>query len=218
MGVLLVPGYLLSGPVLEWLREFSCPVGMQLVYLQPLELFMTRMKLGFVLSLLLGSPYLSWQVWGFVSPAFLEVERRLVWRHAMASAGLFVFGSELALFYVYPALMSFSAGMGTDEIRPMISVSSFVGLATALMLGFGLMFQVPVVLHALMRIGLLSPETVAKSRPVAVLGIFVLAAVLTPGPDVISQLALAVPSVFLFEGALFLARVSRRVKSGGLDG
>ena len=211
LAVLFPFGFYVSQPLIEWMKRALAPTQLhQLVYLQPMAYFFVQMKVAFFLSLFIAFPFVSYQIWRFVSPALFKEERRNVLLFSMVSTALFLSGAAAALFLVFPVVMRFSVGMASPEVTPMIDVQGFVGLAGMLMLGFGVMFQLPIVVWLLVRLGIVSVQAMSKARPYVYVGIFVLAALLTPGPDVISQLAMGLPSVVLFEGALAFSRISGR--------
>ena len=201
--------YYISLPIIEWLKQFSCLRAYNLVYLQPLELFFTRLKLSFFISLFICFPYITFQIWTFVSPALFKKEQYYLKRFVILSSSLFIVGAGLGLFVVFPAVLNFAVRMSVSGITPMISVSSFTGLAIMLMLGFGLIFQLPIFVYILTRTGMVETETMKKSRPIIFIAVFVFAAILTP-PDVISQLAMAIPSIVLFEISLWFASIAKR--------
>lgn len=201
--------YFFSLPAIEWLKRTFCPELKELVYLHPMELFFTRLKISFFMGIIAGFPYIAYQIWGFVSPALFPKERYWLGRFVIISSFLFLAGGAFALFGIYPAVIKFSMGMASSDISPMISVQSFVNLAAMLALGFGLMFQLPIFVFILAETGLVSTETMSKARPVIIVVIFVLSAILTP-PDVASQLAMGLPTLALFEISLLFAKLARR--------
>lgn len=214
LGVTLVmyfPGFYLAKPAIELLRQYGCPPDMQFYYAQPMALFFTRLSLGLVFALLFASPIIAYQIWKFVAPALFKHERIAIIRMSGFSCFLFLFGIAFAGLFIFPAIMRFSYGMQTEGIKPQLHVDKVVHLAVMLMLGFGVMFQLPIVIFFLAISGIVPLDTIRKSRPYVILIIFVLSALLTP-PDVISQIAMAAPSCILFEISLLLARASLRKK------
>jgi len=201
--------YYFSLPIIEWLKQFSCLRAYSLVYLHPLELFFTRLKIGFFLSLYICFPYITFQAWKFVSPALFKNERYYLRRFVILSSLLFIVGACLGLFGIFPAVLNFAVHMSVPGITPMISVSSFTSLALMLMLGFGLVFQLPIFVYILTYTGLVKIQTMKKSRPIIIVSVFVISAILTP-PDVISQLAMAIPSIILFEISLQFASIAKK--------
>ena len=209
--VMYFPGFFLAKPAIELLRKYGCPPDTQFYYAKPMDLFFTQLSLGLVFALLFASPFIAYQIWKFVAPALFKRERIAVTRVSGFSCFLFLFGIVFAGAFIFPALMRFSFGMATDEIKPLLHVDEVVHLAVMLMLGFGVMFQLPIVVFFLAISGIVSLDTIRKSRPYVILIIFVISALLTP-PDVISQIAMAAPSWLLFEISLLFARASLRKK------
>ncbi|MBI4676396.1 MAG: twin-arginine translocase subunit TatC [Elusimicrobia bacterium] len=191
-----------SGALLELI---SRPVG-RLVFLAPTDAFMTRLKIALFGGFLLSLPVILHQVWGFVARALDESWRGPLRRLVSISYFLFVGGAGLAYFIVLPAAMRFLLACGSQSVEPLLSVSAYVGFAAALCVAFGAVFQLPLVLFILNRAGLVSKETLRAKRSYAYVLAFLLAAFLTPGPDVFSQVALAAPTLILFEITLLVLR------------
>ena len=203
--------YYFSQPTIEWLLDSFCPQVGQLHFMQPMELFFTRLKVGGVMAVATAYPYIALHIWGFVAPGLYRNERYYVSRFVFVSTGLFLLGAGMALFLVYPMVLRFAVGMATDKITPMLQLRYVVNLASMLMLGFGLMFQLPIVVYLLAVMELVSLDSMKKARPIVVVVIFAASAILTP-PDVISQCALGFPSLLLFEISLFFAGRALRNK------
>lgn len=187
--------YHFSGYFLGWLAR---PVG-ALVFVAPTEAFYTRLRLavygGFVLTL----PLLLHQAWLFTARALDRRWRRLLLSMIPASYGLFLLGSSICLFLVVPAAMKFLLSYGSEGVKPMITLSSYLDFVTGLSLSFGAVFQLPLVLYGLNRMGILERSRLVEFRRHIYLLCFFGAALLTPGPDVVSQLCLALPALALFE-------------------
>jgi sec-independent protein translocase protein TatC len=210
------PGYALAQPSIELLKRYAAPPGVQFYYLEPMALFFTRMKLGLVYACLFALPLIAYQTWRFVTPGLYQRERFYIGRLSGVSTLLFLLGVAFSLGGIFPMLMRFSYGMSTPDIAPMLQVGSVVSLATLMSLGFGLMFQLPIVVFFCIISGLISLETMRKARPFIVVIIFVLAAVLTP-PDVVSQICMGLPTWLLFEISLFAVARYTRSKARGKD-
>lgn len=204
VAVFLIPGFFAAVPALEWLVRFSCPEGIRLNYFSPMEPLLVQLKLGLLLAVVAAMPVILYQLAGFVAPALYEHERRVCRCVIWAAMLLFLAGASIGLFLVTPLMMNFSAGFASEALSPVIGIGSFVNLVGLLSLSFGIMFQLPVVMVFLVRLGIVQPATLRRSRPIAVTLIFILAAILTP-PDIVSQLLLGVPTWLLFEAALLIA-------------
>lgn len=205
--ILFPVGYWLSNPALQGLKNLA-PELKEMIYIHPLGLFFVRMKLGLIIALFLGFPYMAYQVWVFVAPGLFESERKHVLRFALASTFFFLLGASFAIFAIFPALTRFSAGMATADIVPRLEVRNVVNMAGLLALGFGVVFQLPIAVFILVRSGLVEAATLRKNRAIVYVGTLVVSALLTP-PDVVSQLAMGVPAVILFEFSLFFASLAK---------
>lgn len=203
---LLIPAALLVHHFLPLLlRHVSVWVpGYKFYYLSPLEPFFIELKMTLAVAFLQGLPvhFLLWSQ--FLAPALYRHEKRLITGLLAAALGLFTAGGALALFGVLPFLLRFSAGFATAEWQPLLTFNSLLSLALMLILGFGLIFQLPIVILLLVRGGLIQTATLRKHRPAVLVGILVLAAILTP-PDVISQCMMAIPTYLFFEISLLIA-------------
>lgn len=184
-----------SGELLTWLAR---PVG-QLVFIAPTEAFYTRLKVAVFAGFALTLPLILHQAWLFTARALDRRWRRMLLAMAPASYGLFLLGGGLCLFVVVPAAMRFLLSYGSEGVRPMLTLGAYLEFVTGLTLAFGAVFQLPLALYGLNRAGILERGRLTGLRRPIYLLCFVGAACLTPGPDVVSQIALALPAVVLFE-------------------
>lgn len=193
----------------DWLIDlFSAQVG-RLVYFTPAELFFTKLRIALTLGLFITLPILLVQAWLFVVPGLYPHEARLVRRAAPLAYGLFLAGLAFGYFVVYPVAVDFLLGGSQEGLRAMVSVARHFELFTAMILPFGLIFQLPLVLYTVVRLGLLSPLVLQRRRRHAIFWSVFLAAAITP-PDGVTFFLLAVPTVLLFELGLALARRAAR--------
>ncbi len=206
--------YSFSDGLLRWLAR---PVG-SLVFIGPAEAFMARLKVSVYGGLFLAAPLVLYEAWGFVADGLLDGERRCLRWILPSSYVLFALGAGLGLAAVVPAAARFLMAYGSEDIRPLLSVNAYLSFAGAVTLAFGGVFQLPLILAFLEKAGLVRVSDLAAHRRHAYLGSFVLGALLTPGPDVFSQLLLALPTVVLFELSLaVLSWKNRRAAVPALD-
>ena len=198
----------LSKPLIDHL-----PAGGAMIATDVASPFFAPLKLTFFVALFLAMPFILYQIWSFVSPGLYKHERRLAIPLLASSVLLFYIGCAFAYFLVLPAVFTFMTSVAPAGVAVMPDISRFLDFALVLFLAFGFCFEVPVALVILVAIGVATPEQLARSRPYAIVGAFIIAAILTP-PDVISQLLLAIPMCLLYEVGIIAARLlARRVTS-----
>lgn len=206
----------LAKPLLDHL-----PAGGAMIATDVASPFFAPLKLAFFVAVFAAMPVILYQAWSFVSPGLYKHERRLAVPLLASSVLLFYIGCAFAYFLVLPAIFTFMTSVAPVGVAVMPDISRFLDFALILFLAFGFCFEVPVALVILVAIGAVTPDQLVKSRSYAIVGAFVIAAILTP-PDVISQLLLAVPMCVLYEVGIVFARIvarrSRDTSSETADG
>lgn len=194
----------------EWLIAlFSKQVG-RLVFFTPAEMFVTKLRMAATIGVFISLPVALAQAWLFVMPGLYPEERNVVRRCVPIAGCLFVLGTLLGYLAVYPFLLRVLLGMAGLEAAPAVSIADHFSLFLAAVVPFGLMFQVPVAIVVLVRLGLIDPLLLKRRRRHVVFWSFVVAAVISP-PDVASQAALALPMILVFElGIRWARRILRR--------
>jgi sec-independent protein translocase protein TatC len=182
--------------------------GQTLIFTGLTEKFFTNLKTALVAGILIASPVLFLQAWKFIAPGLYQNEKRYVIPFVVSSTILFVGGALFGYFIVFPYGFQFFLGFETETIRAMPSVKEYFSLATRLLLAFGLVFELPVVMFFLSKMGVVTVPFLKKNRKYAILLSFVLAAILTP-PDPTTQCMMAVPLIVLYEIGIFVARFAR---------
>lgn len=190
---------LLAQPLLDKL-----PKGGQLIATQVASPFFAPMKLAFFAALMVSMPWLLYQVWAFVAPGLYRREKKLALPLLGSALALFYAGCAFAFFLVLPMVFGFLARVTPTGVAMMTDISAYLDFVLVLFLAFGLSFELPVALVIMALLGWVTPAQLREGRGYAVVGVFVLAAVLTP-PDVISQLMLAIPMCLLYEAGIIAA-------------
>lgn len=185
------------------------PAGFKPLTLSPTEPFFTTVRLAFYGGLLLSLPLLLYQVYAFVLPAFAPHERKLVLPFLMTVPVLFIGGVAFAYFVVMPAALDFLLGFNADEFDTQLRGSEYYGFFILTLIAVGILFQIPVAVLAVCRLGIVTPEQLARNRRYAVLVIAV-AAMLLPGTDPVTMLISMAPLYLLFEFSLMLAKAFGR--------
>ncbi len=185
--------------------------GMDLIYITPSELFLVYVKLAMTFGIILSSPISLTQIWMFISKGLYKREKIYIVTSLMLGITFFILGAYFCYEVVLPTTLSFFINIAVPGIRPMISIDSFVSFISTMLVGFGIVFEMPVVILFLSLIGLVTPKFLMKQHPIFVLGIFICAAFITP-PDVVSLLFLAIPMVLLFELSIGLSWIVSLLK------
>jgi sec-independent protein translocase protein TatC len=176
------------------------------------EAFFTYLKVSALAGLMLAAPVVFYQFWMFIAPGLYSNERKLLLPIVCLSSFFFVGGALFGYFVVFPTGFKFFLSFTTDDIRAMLSMSSYLSFAAKLLLAFGLAFELPLVLTFLARLGIVSVPFLKKNRKYALVLFFIGSAILTP-PDVISQIMMAFPLMLLYElsivGAKFFGKKKR---------
>jgi len=177
----------------------------ELIFTAPQELFFTYLNVALFGAIFLGFPVVASQIYMFVAPGLYKKERRAFIPYLIATPIFFLLGAAMVYFAVLPMALHFFAGMQTDDIKMLTSVSEYLGLAMTLIIAFGICFQLPVILTLLAQIDLVNVGHLKKGRRYAIVIILALAALLTP-PDPISQIGLALPMYLLYEFSIISVR------------
>jgi sec-independent protein translocase protein TatC len=170
------------------------------------EAFFTYLKVALLSGIMLAAPVIIYQFWMFVTPGLYKKERRILIPIVILSSVFFIGGSLFGYFIVFPWGFKFFLGFATETIRPLPSMKEYLSFSAKLLLAFGLVFELPLVLTFLARIGIVSVDFLKKNRKYALLLFFAGAAILTP-PDVVTQVMMALPLMVLYEISIIGAKV-----------
>lgn len=188
------------------------PPGSHAQYTTLPEGFFTRMYIAFVAGVFAASPVVFYQIWSFIAPGLYDEEKRHIIPVAILSALFFAAGGAFCYLVVFPYAFSFFVSFSTSEIVVTPKISDYLSFVLKLILAFGLIFEMPLFALFLSRMGLITASLMRSTRRYAILGIFIVAAILTP-PDVVSQLLMACPMILLYEISILVAAAFGRKKT-----
>ena len=191
-----------------WLAQpllAKLPAGGQLIAVEVASPFFAPVKLAFFAALLVTMPWLLYQAWAFVAPGLYKREQRLALPLLASAVALFYAGCAFAFFLVLPTVFGFLANITPQGVAMMTDITAYLDFVLVIFLAFGASFELPVALVILVALGWVTPAQLRESRGYAVVGIFIIAAVITP-PDVVSQLMLAIPMCLLYEIGILATR------------
>lgn len=217
LGIGFAVCYFFSENLLQFLIEplkAALPEGDHLVYTRLPEMFFIYIKIAFVAGILLTAPFLFYEAWMFVAPGLYKHEKKMVVPFVAFSTILFTGGALFGYFIVFPFGFKFFIGFSSEYIRALPSVEEYLTFSLKLLFAFGIIFELPVVVYFLTKIGLVTTELLKRSRKYSILIAFIVAAILTP-PDVVSQILMAGPLIVLYEVGIFVSRFARKKEAEG---
>ena len=206
--------------IFAWLKvplEFALPKAKAVLFFTgPLDVFMSYIRVGFMTAALITGPWALWEIWSWVRPAIPEWDGAFFTRLFVASVILLFGGVALCYYGILPMTMQVLLGMAEGVATPTITVGDYISLTTIMMLGFGLVFQLPIIVLVAERLGIVRLEDLIRFRGPVLVVILVIAAIATPTPDPFSQLAMATPMYLMYEIAILIIRRRRRGEAKAL--
>ena len=184
-------------------------LAIQIIYTAMSEALVTKFKVAIIAAIILASPVIIWQIWSFIKPALFPKEKKAFRVLFLIALMLFLLGVVFCYLAVYMLAVDFFLVAGDNLATPMLSIDKYVSFLFGFIVPFGLAFQLPVALYLTTRVGWTDYKMLASKRKFVILGIFVFAAILTP-PDVVSQLALGLPMILLYEIGIQACRLTRK--------
>ena len=182
-------------PIMDALRNHG--LAEKLVYLNPTDPFNLYLKIAMLAGLFLTSPFVLYQVWMFISPGLYRNEKRYVMPFMVSTITLFTLGGYFGYKIAYPRALDFFIGF-SGQFQPMITVGEYTQLFLSIVLGMGLIFEMPILVFFLAFMGIMTPSFMIKNFRYAILVIFVLAAIVTPTPDIVNMCVFAAPMLALY--------------------
>ncbi|MFL6549686.1 MAG: twin-arginine translocase subunit TatC [Povalibacter sp.] len=192
---------LIALPLME-----KMPKGTSMIATSIVAPFMAPLKLALLSGLFLAMPFVLYQAWAFVAPGLYRHEKRFAIPLVISSIVLFYCGVAFAYFVVFPLMFAFLTSAAPHGVQVMTDMSNYLDFVLLLFFAFGIAFEIPIATVLLASTGLVKLETMVKNRGYVILGIFIVAAFLTP-PDAVSQCFMAIPMYILYEGGIVMSRV-----------
>jgi len=196
-----------SQQIMDYLAKPARDTNHNLVFLSLTEAFWVQMKIGLIVGLFVASPAVLWQIWRFISPGLHVHERKYAAPFVIIGTLLFVGGGAFSLKVVTPFAIQFLLSYERPGLQAMISIGNYIDFLLKFTLAFGAVFELPLVITILARLGVVTPAMLAKNRKYAILGAFIAGAVLTPTPDMFNQTLMAGPLILLYEVGIICARI-----------
>jgi len=215
VGIAFLPCVYYSNDLFTFLAQpliARLPQGSNLIATGVMTPFTTPFKLSFFVALMLAMPFVIYQLWAFVAPGLYRHERRFAVPLLISSIILFYVGIAFAYYFVFPVMFEFFVRTTPKGVAMMTDINNYLDFVLTMFFCFGLAFEVPVAVVLLVVMGIVPIDKLKKNRGYVLIGIFILAALLTP-PDAISQCSLAIPMYLLYEGGILMARLLTRNQS-----
>lgn len=202
--------FLLFNRIIGFMIEpYEEATGKVLIFTQPLEAFLTRLKVSAYGGLVLASPVVFWHLWRFITPGLHSKEKRYAVPFVASSVVLFVGGAVMSIL-TFPRALDFLLGVGGDNLEPLLTAGSYLSLVFLMAVSFGFAFEFPILVVFLLLARIITTSQLRHWRRIAFLAIVVIAAVVTPSQDPITLFALALPMYVLYEGAILVGRFMKR--------
>jgi sec-independent protein translocase protein TatC len=222
--IAVVVGFLIAFVFIDYIFAFVMrplqqilPSGGRLIYTEATEAFMLQLKMSALAGVVLAAPVIMWQLWLFIAPGLYSREKRFALPFVLFSTVFFVGGVAFAHYVVFPAAWKFFASFNNDYMEFMPKVSEAFGLYAYMLLAFGIIFQMPTLVLALARMGVVTAGFLWRHTKYAILLIFIASAVITPSSDVVNQSLMAVPMLALYLLSIGIAWVFGRRRSRRID-
>lgn len=211
----VVVGTALCFIFIDWLManvliKPAADAGINLQNLKPFGQVLLYMEVALAGGIIISIPNILYQLWKFIAPGLLPRERKYISSIVSFSSVCFLAGIAFAYFVILPTALKFFAGFGSPDIENNIAINEYMSFIVSLMLGAGVVFELPMVSWFLSKLGILTPAFMRHYRRHAIVAIFILSALLTPGTDPISQIFLAIPLIFLYELSILVSNVAHK--------
>lgn len=211
IGIATIVSFSFSSQLLKVLKLPASGLIEKLVFFSPEGAFLIYLRIALFSGIIISMPVILYQLWAFVNPAIEERFKRGITYFILFSSILFIAGCAFCYFMVLPPALRFLLGFAQEELAPVISAERYISFVTILILGMGLIFQMPVVSFFLARWGIINARLLRRKYKYAIVVIFIIAAMITPTADVFNMLVFALPMLILYEISIWIAYVVKRL-------
>lgn len=213
----LVVGFILAQPLVEYFKNSPAAEGITWNVFALSDALRVYLQFAFIIALVFTLPVILYQLWRFVAPGLTEKERKLTLWFIPFSFLLFLVGISFSYFIIFPMIVSFLTSMATQlQVQEMYGISQYFGFMFNLILPFGLLFELPVIVVFLTRLGILKPQLLIRYRKIAYLILVIISASITP-PELVSQILVAVPLIILYEFSIWLSKIAAMKRDKSLN-
>lgn len=210
----VIVSFFLSQPLIRYLQESDLAKEITMNAFRLTDPFKVFMEMTLYLALVIILPVILYQLWAFISPGLYEKERKVTLSYIPAAVLLFLAGIAFSYFILFPLILKFMMQLSSQmNINPVIGINEYFSFLFQITLPFGLLFELPIIILFLTRLGIITPMFLAKIRKYAYFLLIVLAAFITP-PDVMSQIIVAIPLMILYEISIWLSKIGYRKSKG----
>ena len=200
-----------------FIRPLTRFENITLYFQSPQEAFLTHLAASALAGFVLSTPFLLTQLWFFITPGLYASEKKIILSLALVSFFLFLIGALFAYLVVVPWGLRFLLSFQTENLKPLLGAGPYFSFLIGMIVAFGVLFDFPVVIFGLVRLGIVEPRTLSRSRRAVAVAAFVISAILTPSTDPISQTLLAIPLIVLFEMSVAISRLGERMRVPSVD-
>ncbi|WP_010233621.1 twin-arginine translocase subunit TatC [Clostridium arbusti] len=195
--------------IMDFITKPLKSMHIEIIYTGLSESFSSQVKVSLIASVIVVSPIIFWQIWSFLKPALYQKEQLIFGSLFILGIFLFILGVVFAYIVVLHLSINFFVYTSGTSATPMISISKYVDFLFSFLLPFGIMFEIPIAIIILTRLGIITINQLTKSRKYVIFAIFIIAAILTP-PDVISQISMAIPLIILYEISILACKLVKK--------
>jgi sec-independent protein translocase protein TatC len=208
VGIFSIAGFFFASYILDIIIDQA---RLQSVYFfAPLEAFTTHIKIAIFIGIFISFPFLLYQSWAFIGPGLTRSEKKISLSYMFFGILLFLIGNLFGYFILIPLGLRFLLSFGTEHLQPLMNVGKYIGFIFWCLLGSGILFQLPLMLFFLIKLGIVDVKTVRKHRPEAIVIILILCAIITPTGDFFTLLLISIPLLLLFEISVLIAGLTQK--------